>query len=97
MLYKGKISLIKIKYLYRCKSPNFTKENNNNNLDTNLINNKHIHINHVNKKAKNRKKRIEKNCLEKYKYNLISMKNSNNNKYEDKFQVIFNNNYSKKA
>ena len=91
MLYKGKVSLIKIKYLYRWKSLNFTKENNNNNLDTNLINKKH-----VNKKVKSRKKRNEENCLEKFKFNFLSMKINNNNKYVDKFQVIFNNNYSKK-
>ena len=96
MLYKGKISLIKIKYLYRWKSLNFKKENNNNNLDANIIEKKHIHINNVNKKSKKRKKRNEENCLEKYKYSFLSMKINNNNKYIDKFQVIFNNNYSKK-
>ena len=89
MLYKSKISLIKLKYLNKWKS--LIKQNNGNNFNLNI--NKLIKLN---KKAKRRKNRNEQNELDKYKYNFLSMKLNDNNKYINKFQLLFNTSNKKK-
>ena len=97
MLYKGKLSLIKLKYLNRWRfltisNKSFDKSeiiiNDNLKLEQNNKSN-------LNKKPKTKKNRNEQNDLNKYKYNFLSMKINNNNKYVDKFQIMFNN-YNKK-
>ena len=86
MLYKGKTSLIKLKYLYKWKYSLLYNQYNQKNGIINIISNK---------KSKKRKYRNEPNELYKFKNNFLSMKINNNNKYIDKFQIIFNNDKKK--
>ena len=86
MLYKGKTSLIKLKYLYKWKYLSVNNQINPKNGIINIISTK---------KSKKRKYRNEPNELYKFKNNFLSMKINNNNKYIDKFQIMFNNDKKK--
>ena len=96
ILYKGKLSLIKLKYLSKWKLISLLNKSNDENEEFfSSVNIKQ------NKKIKKRKYRNELNELDKYKFNFFSMKINNNKKDngdkedKEKFQIIFNN-YNKR-
>lgn len=94
-LYKGKISLIKLKYLYRWKLIVLLKtiiDNSENIYNDNFTLTNYIH---QNRKIKKRNNRNNRNDFDKNKNTFLSMKINKNNKYIDKFQILFNN-YGKK-